>query len=463
MRRDLGPLLLLFLVLGLLAGFAWLTRHPDAPVLRRAEGWPFIGPLATWMRERYLPPEPAPAVAEEEPLAAPGPAAVAPLVAPPAAGPVQAGPRVWILPGTVLRLSPAEAAPAILEVATMASAARLERRGDWFRVNHRGIEGWVFLEGYDETGGPPYGDAPEPPGPLEPLPPDEAKLAAARRYLGDRERASRVGPYAFYTDSRDDELVARLDRLAAQLEAVYVERYALRPRGTPRAALVLYRTELPYRLFQRRQPQISGLPSTGHSAKGVAAFFVGERSRGEVGATLVHELVHLLNRRALGPALPPWLDEGLADDLASARVDPDGTIRPQLIGGERRREGSTVRVTGGVATLLQLRDELDAGGPPLLPDLLGLDWESFVRDDRSRLHYGASAFWVRYLLQGEDGRHSEAFRRFLAAVAAGRPATAEALRQELGQGWDVLERGYRAWVLAEAARVEPRPETPAGP
>ncbi len=452
MRRDLAPRLFLLLLLTLLAAFAWLTHHPDAPILRQAERWPFVGPLASWMRESYRLPAPAPQTAEEAPVAH----EVADMEPPPAVLP-PSGPRIWILPGTVLRRSPAPDGAEVLEFSAIESAVRLERRGDWFRIDRRGSEGWVFLEGYDESGGPPFGTTPAPPRPLRPRPPDEEKLGAARRYLGDRERVLAAGPYTLYTDSRDEVLIARLDALAAQLETVYAERYGRRPLGTPQAALVLYRTELPYRLLQRQLPRIAGLHSTGHSALGVAAFYVGENRRAEVGATLVHELVHLLNRRALGPALPPWLDEGLADDLASARVDADGTIRPHLIGGERRREGNKVRLNGGVAALLQLSRSMTEAGPTLLPDLLAIDWESFVKSDRSRLHYGASAFWVRYLLQGEGGRHRDAFRRFLAAVSEGRPATAAALGESLGQDWDALERSFRAWVLAEAARFEPRP------
>ena len=450
MRRNLGPLLLLTLLLGLLATFTWLTRNPEAPVLRQAESWPVVGPLASWIRQRYLPPEPVVEPAEE-------PAEKAPLVSrdagprePPAAGAPETGPRVWILSGTVLRRSPSPAAAAIYEVRSISSATRLERRGDWFRVRHRGTEGWVFLEGYNEGAGPPFGDAPEPPRPLAEQPPDEEELRAARRYLGDRERTLSLGPYTLYTDCRDDDLIAHLGALASGLEAVYAERYGLRPLGTPRAALVLYRTELPYRLLQRQVQGIAGLHSTGHSAQGVAAFFVGTRQRGEIAATLVHELVHFLNRRALGPALPPWLDEGLADDLASARRGDDGTIRPLLLSGERRRRGAEIRISGGTATLLMLREELVRGGPPPFPQLLELDWDSFVKDDRSRFHYAASAFWIRYLLQGEGGRHRAAFRRFLAAIAEGRPATAEELRRGLGSDWATLGRSFRAWVEAEA-------------
>lgn len=49
--------LLLLLVLALLAGFAWLTGHPDAPWLEQAEEWPVVGSLVGRFRKAYLPPE----------------------------------------------------------------------------------------------------------------------------------------------------------------------------------------------------------------------------------------------------------------------------------------------------------------------------------------------------------------------------------------------------------------------
>lgn len=445
MSRDPAPLVPVALVLMLLGGLAWLTRHPDAPLLEDAADWPMVGPLAKWFREQYRPSLPPPPTSGPEADAeVERPAPWVPPSLPPAGG----RETVWVLPGASLREAPSDSAPVVLVFPVTANAIKLERLGDWFRVHHAGAEGWVHLEGYDETGGPPYGEAPEPPRALMPRAADEDTLAMARGLFGERERSVRIGPYAAYTDVRDDDLIRHLDGLAAQIEALYEARYGCHPLGSPRASLVVYRSELTYRILERRSERIAGLHSAGHASRGLAVLFVADHGRSEVGATLVHELVHFLNRRALGPALPPWIDEGLADDLAMARLGPDGRLDPSRLNGERRQEGLTIRVDGGLATLQSVRDALREGRLPSVQTLLELDWERYVRSDQRQLHYGAGAFWVRYLLGGDDGRHAAGFRRFLAGIAAGEPASAETLRQHLGLDWVTLDVGFRAWLAA---------------
>ena len=53
MRGDAGPKILLLTLVALFGGFAWLTHHPEAEIVRRAESWPFVGPLASQFRQRF--------------------------------------------------------------------------------------------------------------------------------------------------------------------------------------------------------------------------------------------------------------------------------------------------------------------------------------------------------------------------------------------------------------------------
>lgn len=313
----------------------------------------------------------------------------------------------------------------------------------------------MLLEGYDESGGPPYGEAPEPPRAMMPRPPDEDRLRATRQFLGEREEVSQLGSYDLYTDCGDRGLLAHLDALAARVDAAYAARYGLRPLGEPQAALVLYASELPYRVLQRRSRDLVGLHSTGHANRGLAVLYVGDRGRAEVGATVVHELAHLVSRRALGPALPPWLDEGVATDLATVRFE-DGGFQPERLSGDRRSEGGRVRIGGGLANLVQVHRAMSAGDAPALAHLLGLDWQGFVRTGRSRLHYSSGALWIRYLLQGAGGRHAVGFQRFLAAVGRGEPPSAEALLDHLGPSASLsaLEEDFRAWIRSEVERLD---------
>ncbi len=59
MKRPFWAYLFVALLLGTFGGLTYLTRHPDAEILRRAESWPGVGPLASRFREAYRPPRPA--------------------------------------------------------------------------------------------------------------------------------------------------------------------------------------------------------------------------------------------------------------------------------------------------------------------------------------------------------------------------------------------------------------------
>ncbi len=467
--RDVPFLLLLILALGGLAGFAWLTQNPTAEILVTAQDWPGVGPLAARFRRAYLPPEPLPppvagpdTIIVVKPVDRAGAVGKDPARSPATQThvppPLSGHDDVWVLPGMKLRREPSAEAPVILEMPAIANLQQLERRGDWYRVWRDGVTGWVLLEGYDQRmnqGEPPLGNAPEPPRPLAPTPPDPTRLARARAILGsalpDRgERQLALGPYTLYTDGRDDSLVAFLATLAAQLDALYTERYGCQPLGMPQGAVVLYQEESAYRQLQGASDRLHGLTATGHAVQGFAALFIGQRSRLDVGSTLIHELVHLINRRALGPALPPWLDEGIADDLALSEMTSDGRIHPQRLSSDRRAEGSRVTILGGEASLLHLRDLALSDDWFPVEQLLLLEWEAFVRSPRSSTFYAESALFVRYLLTAQDGNLRAPFQAFLAGIAVGEPATASALRTHLGQSWAQLEAGFRVWISMTA-------------
>lgn len=448
--RDFFGLVLLLSILGALGGFAWLTHHPEAPILERAESWTLVGPLATRFRRAYLPPPPPP-VSEvaEEMMDVPA----RERTLPPQVGALD---QVWVEPGSVLRREPSHQAPVIAEIEVYANVQKFEQRGDWYRIWRQGQTGWVHLEGYaarQARGEPPLGNEPEAPRPLEPRPPDEERLAAATEYLAGGGRQETLGPYRLYTDSDDEKLLLFLDALAAQVEDLYTERYRLRPLGEAQAAIVLYQREGAYRMLQARSADLVGLNAAGHATSGLAAFYIGRRQRAEIAGTLIHELVHLLNRRALGPALPPWLDEGLADDLALSAIGADGRIDPSVLSSERQRQGTRVTHHGGTAALLQLRDRLRHGRLLPLQELTELDWRSFVKRSRQRSLYAHSTFWIRFLLSAEDGRYRAAFQGYLAGIASGASASGETLRRHLDREWSALDAAFRAWIEFKAVKI----------
>ncbi len=134
----------------------------------------------------------------------------------------------------------------------------------------------------------------------------------------------------------------------------------------------------------------------------MVATFRGLRQMTELLGTLVHELVHLLNRRAIGPALPSWLDEGLADDLGASRIDPDGRLWPGTWSRTLDAHENEIRISGGEAALRDLADVFgpDGSAPGRLDlgAMLALEWEEFVAEQGAELHYAAAAAFIRMLL-----------------------------------------------------------------
>lgn len=451
MKRPFWAYLLVFTLLGAFGGFTYLTRNPEAEILRRAESWPYVGPLAARFRAAYLPRTERPGGEPETEETRLG-EDTGRIVPPPP--PRQFQQYVWALGGMELKRSAAPEAETIYRFENLARAGKIERRGDWFHVYYHGREGWVLLEGYDEDAEVPYGNTPEPTRPVPARPPEEERLAAARQYLRGKERVAPIGSYTLYTDYHDDELITYLDTVVKQLDAAYAERYGRRPLGDPAEAVVLYRSDIAYRLMQRQTPRLAGLTAAGHNSEGVAVLYSGSRSPRDVTRTVIHELTHFTNRRAVGPQLPPWLDEGIADDIAHGRIDEDGRLHPADLGGERLQRGDEVRLEGGYAALWRLREAARSGTLPELPGLMRSDWDAFVKTPKVQLHYDAASLWVRFLLEGDGGRWAHAFRSFLGAVAEGGPATAEALGVRLGEEWSVLDDRFRAWIEERAARAQ---------
>ncbi len=451
MRRDPLPWLL-FLGLALLGGLAWLTAHPEGPALDRMVEWPWIGPAAARFRDLYRPP-PAAAEPEVEYVrvrpAAPGSPALAERTT---AGPravADAGPTILVGPGTRLYAEPARESEAREVTRSYANLAVRERRGAWYRVARAGRqvdsgETWVHEADVSERAGERFWQA-DPVLPLPASPPAVELLAAARELMADGGRETACGPYRLLTDAPIAELPESCARLASSLDRVYAERYGLEPAGAPAEAILIFRGYGAFLIFRSRAAPEVRHHAFAAPARGLVALTAQGRMPGQLEATLAHELVHLLNRRFLGPALPPWLDEGLASDLAFSARGGDGALLPGSLGGWQSDAGGRVRLHGGGrGALLRLQRRLAAGRLPDIVELLRLDQATFRSD--AELHYALAAFWLRYLLSGEEPSLAAGLRSFLAAVAAGEPIDDELLLGRLGRGWPELEAGFRGWI-----------------
>ena len=432
-----------------------------AAVLFGVLGWP--GPGAAGE-----PPPPAPPAAPDRPAEPAGPEAPSEeiLGAPAAfAGEGLAEERLAVDAGTPLRELPDPRSPALATVDAASELPVVELREGWARVRYGALRGWVAVGAGDAA---PSAQTPRTAAAPAPRTADPAILghAVARLGPGGGAEPGRLGPFVLRTDLSDPGLLAFLDRVAADAVGVYRDRYGLEPGLGPTSAataaetVVLFAREADYRAFAEQDVALAGLEEGGFAGFGLAALYLGARDREELAALLVHELSHLLNARALGPRTPPWLEEGLANGLAYAAIDPSGSLDPGALGGRSRvqrrlagasgRDGWEVTVTtvGGLAALGRVIEALDRRALPPLADLTAMTWRELVDPVIRDLAYAESAFFVRYLLASP--RLAAGFRHYLRSIAAGGEGGAEELLEALGEDWDLLDPGFRRWLRSQS-------------
>jgi hypothetical protein len=309
-------------------------------------------------------------------------------------------------------------------------------------------------EGWDGAGAPPFGSDPIPALPLPGRPADPQRLEEARSLFATPPRERRLGSYALLTDVDDPALLDSMAAVVEQIEPLYRSRYQLDLAGEPGETIVLYRSEDAYRVLQGRSERIRGLASRGHEGWGLVVLFAGaSEPRSGFTTVLRHELGHVLNRRGLGPALPPWLDEGLADDFAAHELDSAREPREAPIATMRTVErtvgGSRVEIRGSLASLDLLAKALAAGTAPDLESVLALDWKTFMEEPQATLHYAASAWLVRYLLDRRSGA-GDRFHAFLDRIALGASGEPRDLETALGKPMREIEAGWRVYVAWRA-------------
>ncbi len=254
--------------------------------------------------------------------------------------------------------------------------------------------------------------------------------------------------------------------MAAGLPAVYAERYGLDPGVAAEQYVVVFSREESYAAFELETTALRGYASPANGG-GVAVVVAGDRTPERVIELLVHELAHLLNRRALSPnpgALPPWLEEGIAEELSYSRVSAGGRLEPGTLRNARTvrrdlRYGPAITVplvtpddpqklANKLADLVWQRKALPLAELGLLP------WAEFVCADTRKTAYAVSANLVRYLLAGRRGAYADRFRGFLREVAEGLPAEIEVLWSRLQVSPKAFEREFQAWLVGQ--RIPPR-------
>ena len=272
-------------------------------------------------------------------------------------------------------------------------------------------------------------------GPKPSIAADPDLLNGMQAFLEDGGRRVPCGPYTLWTDVDDSTFLVYLDSLASRLDAEYEARLGIAPAGPARETLILF-TSL--RDFQRWEASDDdarrGYAGHASASEGFAVLHA-DRPLDDVLATTVHEMTHLVNRRALGGPLPRWLSEGLADALGDSASN--GEFLP--LQGALGMEGETRRV----------QSALRAGQPlPTAAELVAKTASTFDRASTgasASYDYELSALLVRYLVTNDD--LAPRFRVFLAELADGGRWSPDSLWQSLETPPGALDQDFRAWIL----------------
>lgn len=382
-----------------------------------------------------------------------------------ATGPRPASPGPW---GTAVEVT---SVPRLTGAARRLFTAVGRQRIAWVEGRHLPQElapaspaGWRLAGGAgdagpaaDDAGGDaaPPAQAPEAASESAAAAPPQGAPATGAAAAPAAMTARPAGPFTLVTDVGDGRLLARLTAVAASLPEAYRERLGLAPRGS--GVVLLFRREEDFRGWLAQQHGAADAAVEGFAASGAAALHAGAKAPDDVAGLMIHELAHLLTREAFGRPLPPWLEEGLAEELAMSRLDRRGGIVPASLRMER-----SVRPLGGPGGRLD-RVERTVSGPAAglawlvgsprarvpLAELLAMDLAGLSQPLRRQERYATAAFFVRFLLDHDEGRR-ERFHAFLATVAGGGEAGAEALSAALGEPLPATEGAFALWLRQTA-------------
>ncbi len=344
-----------------------------------------------------------------------------------------------IVEGSTLYLDPIPSSP-ILAMLPEGQLPIIESHGSWVKVHYGDQFGWVDLE--------------------TPRRPADAAITRAAEpeafQLPDAEWYRKTwGTYELFSLVYDQRLLNALALAAKGHAELYADRFGLSPRQAISGSVVILANQEAFRTFLRHRDEDVRVTANGYFLSPEMVFlYPGRSSKRQLSATLIHELTHLLNwqiLRELGRTdtpLPPWLEEGMADDLALSLQGRNGELTAEPLGPGNLHYGPRLG-----ALLHRLVSDMAAGGSgyaPSLRQLMTMDKGAFMAAERER-HYLMSSLWVRYLLSGAGDEIAGRFRGYLATMVRGGSSYPDELASQLGRDLNALENGFRVWLTQQRA------------
>lgn len=344
--------------------------------------------------------------------------------------------------GSRLHQEPRAASP-ILEILEISiELPVLQRRGSWVKVRLGSWNGWVLTSEDPSTGDPAL--------PLS-ITPDQDRLARARALLGGARGPLPLGPFTLYTDVEDLELLDWLGAVAIDSLRAYRERFGLDPGTENQEVVVLFTDESDYRDFVSAEARIAEVESRGYTTEGLSVLYTGQYSRTSLASVYLHELVHLLNRKVFRSETSPWLEEGMAEDLAFSQVTAKGEIRLGTLAGVARQGlGEGYASSEPRAHVAALAASWVAADRPDLRALVNLQWDEFIHPDQRAIHYAESAMFLRLLLDGGEADLAQRFLEYLDTVSTAELQPTVSLWETLKIPPEELDKKLHRFVLARA-------------
>ncbi|MGH7152173.1 MAG: DUF1570 domain-containing protein, partial [Planctomycetota bacterium] len=144
-----------------------------------------------------------------------------------------------------------------------------------------------------------------------------------------------------------------------------------------------------------------------------------------------HQLLYTTAARARGGTgeIPDWLNEGLADYVASG-----------VSGEAGQRSFST-----GARAAHHFREHAEAEKPYDLSRVLQFEAGDFVASSKASLKYAQAYTLVHFCLHGAEGKYRERFLGFVEGAYRGQGSSTD-FKKALGEREDVLERAWHAYA-----------------
>jgi len=212
------------------------------------------------------------------------------------------------------------------------------------------------------------------------------------------------------------------------------------------------RERFPLYLFPEREAYESFLSQRGVSAANSGGIFAyRERFQGlatftrgrpvtEVRAVLQHEGFHQFAFKYIGPDLPIWVNEGIAQYFEDG-ILVGGQLRFNLANADRLRS---------------VRAALDSGEAIPFERMLAMTSGEWLRSlslnpRLGGLYYDQAWSMVFFLITGDEGRYRQAFEQYLVAVGRGGDSRESFFKAFGVNSYEPFERAWIRW----ARQVEP--------